>query len=1147
MRTLNYILVFFFCFALGSLVAQNNLNPFSKEYQQLKANGQIEQPKQTLYAVEHPDVNPDATTVGLLIPLDGTFTQAMGRNDDGYTSMMTLQFDFTFYGDMISNFYINNNGNISFGSPYSTYTATGFPVNGYPMLAPFWADVDTRNSSSGLVYYRSEPNRLVVIWDHVGYYNSRADKKNTFELIVTDGMDPLIGVGNNVAFCYGDMQWTTGSASGGSNGFGGVAATVGINKGNGVNYALIGRFDHEGYDFDGAGGSNDGVSYLDDKCFFFNTGVSFNNIPPVAQGTPAVQPIVLNVGDSYELSMTFLSPEADQTTNTVVTVPAGFPDFDYVVTPGNVCSIEIDVLATLNNVGQHQVKLVATDNGVPPESTTVLLNFQIINPAPVISIDPLTLSESLYPGETSTQTLTISNNGASDLTVDLEDIETSKRMKIKSVKPKSGSGDNSDDFMNYLNRRAAENAKSGKLVGWLAEAPLTGVIAPGASLEIEVAFDATELSADIYSAQILINSNDPATPQVVVPVTLEVMAVNCSYVVTNDNENNALAGIPDYDMDVYLFKFDNIAPIEFNIFVLDAVIDEAQLNLYAWDVDEIDGEIDHVYVNGTLVGSLTGADDEWSTSVFYLDPALITTGKNLIQVFIDVNTNGNWAVNVDWGQLIINNCMGGNAYIRYAETDNSMYPQGANVEVTVEVDTDLEQQNVIIETNLLDENNINVAGTSTTRTISLQADEPLTVSLAIPPTATLGANYHAQVIVYDATTYVQQDLALVPFFIWGGQGILNCLDAGWHLISSPYFAQDPDLDVLMAEVNASGALVIMLNKYGIYWPVSNINMLGDWNNHHGYKIKMAKAACIIWDGDEVMDKTVNLASGIDYLPVLSTEPTAAADVFSQIEGNLIYAFDIENGLIYWPNGGIFTLQMLNPGEAYLINMMSAGSVTYPFEKQAYQASPNKPQVINNAPYTVTKTGSAHFITIKAEALRNFSNGDIVAVFNTQGTCVGMAQYNGDKQPMVLAVYADDYTTEAIDGMSEGDVMQLAVYSPATLQQKILQPVWNTAMANTELFAENALSEVIDFKDALGVIDAAIDQIRIYPNPSTGIFTVTGANESVRLEILNTAGQQIQLLEANGSVQIDLSAHAKGIYYLRMISQQSTRIQKLVVE
>ncbi|NCA85663.1 MAG: T9SS type A sorting domain-containing protein, partial [Clostridia bacterium] len=684
----------------------------------------------------------------------------------------------------------------------------------------------------------------------------------------------------------------------------------------------------------------------------------------------------------------------------------------------------------------------------------------------------------------------------------------------------------------------------------------TGVIAPGASLEIEVAFDATGLSADIYSAQILINSNDPVTPQVVVPVTLEVMSVNCSYVVTNDNENNALQGIPDGDLDNYLCHDDLLVPIEFNIFIDEPNIESAQLSLYAWDVDEtgsapIGGypEVDEVYVNGNFIGTLTGADDEWSTSVFnipaeYLNPG--PNGKNLVQVHVSV-LGMYWCVEIDWGQLIINNCMGGNAYIRYATLDNTMYPAGADVEVTVEVDTDLELQNVIIETNLLDENNINVAGTSTTRTIALVEDEPLTVTLALPPTATLGANYHAQVIVYDATTYVQQDLALVPFLIFDGQGLLNCLDPGWHLISSPYYPENAALDILFAEVNASGALVIMINKYGIYWPASNINMLGDWNSHHGYKIKMAEAACIIWDGDEVMDKTVNLDAGVDYLPVLSTGSVAASYIFDQLDGQLLYAFDIDNGLIYWPGGGIYNLLTLEPGKAYLVNLSAPGAVTYPFAKQSYQASPNQPQVINNAPYTVTKTGGAHFISIKADALTNFGNGDIVAAFNTQGTCVGMAQYNGDKQPMVLAVYADDFTTETIDGMNEGELMQLVVYSPAAFQQKVLQPVWNTSMTHTDLFAENALSEIIDFKDALGVNDAAIDQIRIYPNPSTGIFTVTGANESILLEILNTAGQQIQLLEVNGSVQIDLSGHAKGIYYLRMISQQSTRIQKIVVE
>lgn len=215
---------------------------------------------------------------GLLIPLDGSFTVVpfsgysppLYRNDDGSSGAIPLAFPFCFYGTNYSSVYINNNGTVSFGGPYSDYTPTGFPTSGYGMVAPFWADVDTRSELSGVVYYRSEPHRFVVIWDHVGYYSSHDDKLNTFEVILTDGTDPLIGIGENIEFSYADMQWTTGDASDGVNGFGGVPATVGANRGNGTDYAPLGRFDHEGIDYDGPAGNNDGVSYLDGKVFPFD-------------------------------------------------------------------------------------------------------------------------------------------------------------------------------------------------------------------------------------------------------------------------------------------------------------------------------------------------------------------------------------------------------------------------------------------------------------------------------------------------------------------------------------------------------------------------------------------------------------------------------------------------------------------------------------------------------------------------------------------------------------------------------------------------------------------------------------------------------------------------------------------------------------
>ena len=49
---------------------------------------------------------------------------------------------------------VNTNGAISFSRPISTYTPRSFPIGGgWELIAPYWADVDTRGGS-GVIYYR---------------------------------------------------------------------------------------------------------------------------------------------------------------------------------------------------------------------------------------------------------------------------------------------------------------------------------------------------------------------------------------------------------------------------------------------------------------------------------------------------------------------------------------------------------------------------------------------------------------------------------------------------------------------------------------------------------------------------------------------------------------------------------------------------------------------------------------------------------------------------------------------------------------------------------------------------------------------------------------------------------------------------------
>jgi hypothetical protein len=79
------------------------------------------------------------------IPVNDGWSLAMAPNDDGSSTEQSIGFTFNFYGTAFSRLYINNNGNISFGAKFSTFSSTGFPVTGFPMVAPYWADIDTRN------------------------------------------------------------------------------------------------------------------------------------------------------------------------------------------------------------------------------------------------------------------------------------------------------------------------------------------------------------------------------------------------------------------------------------------------------------------------------------------------------------------------------------------------------------------------------------------------------------------------------------------------------------------------------------------------------------------------------------------------------------------------------------------------------------------------------------------------------------------------------------------------------------------------------------------------------------------------------------------------------------------------------------------
>ncbi len=127
-----------------------------------------------------------------------------------------------------------------------------------------------------------------------------------------------------------------------------------------------------------------------------------------------------------------------------------------------------------------------------------------------------------------------------------------------------------------------------------------------------------------------------------------------TYYTNTDNENNSNTHVADNDMDVSLGNASGIHPIEFNINVTTLPASSAVLTMRNLDVDEEQGEVDLVYINGHLLGKLTGADNVWSSTAFNVDPAWLVQGQNLVRIAVDTSGDATaWVTTSDWGQLLI--------------------------------------------------------------------------------------------------------------------------------------------------------------------------------------------------------------------------------------------------------------------------------------------------------------------------------------------------------------------------------------------------------------------------------------------------------------------------------------------------------------
>jgi hypothetical protein len=190
--------------------------------------------------------------------------------------------------------------------------------------------------------------------------------------------------------------------------------------------------------------------------------------------------------------------------------------------PGASTPVTVTLDSTGLPVGVYTAHLCVNsdDPANPTVQVPVTLEVTVPSDPPIIDVSPMMIDTAVAEGSQTNQILTIGNSGEADLNWFIEEAEAASR---------TGGG-------------ACDSPSN---VGWLVVNPDSGVTPANESSQTLITLDATALSAGTYTAYLCVNSDDPDTPLVTVPVTLEVFTPPDPAVITLDPESVTAAQLID--------------------------------------------------------------------------------------------------------------------------------------------------------------------------------------------------------------------------------------------------------------------------------------------------------------------------------------------------------------------------------------------------------------------------------------------------------------------------------------------------------------------------------------------------------------------------------------------------------------------------
>ena len=386
------------------------------------------------------------------------------------------------------------------------------------------------------------------------------------------------------------------------------------------------------------------------------------------------------------------------------------------------------------------------------------------------------------------------------------------------------------------------------------------------------------------------------------------------------------------------------------------------------------------------------------------------------------------------------------------------------------------------------------------------------------------------------------------------QQILN-IPAGWSGVSSYIDPMNKGVEGIFTPYEND--LVILASMSEFYYPVENVNTIGNWDYHDGYKIKAENEFNVTLTGTRIPNSSVNLTDGWNLIPVLSSCEVPVENVFNGFEP-LEIVKQVAGPYLYWPEYNINTLESLVPGKAYFVASSDAGTVSYP---ACAKSTPiNKWQDSKPSNFTpwneLQYTASSHAIAFPSNVLAGsgIKVGDIIGAFTPEGLCAGRIEITNLSSNFAIMAFGNDETTTTKDGFEAGEMLQFKAFRPEGNEEINVIVEFNPSLPQQGLFVNQGMSAVKTLKlDSIGLEESGSILTEIYPNPSHGIFTLTMSSwpEKMQIHLMDASGQIIKTFKPgsklNGSAYaFNMSDLPNGVYFLKLVDSGYLEIKKVVI-